>query len=129
MAQPAIVPIAKSLYLCDGTIGMANQKTDIMGLFNSIRPLNYPHVQKHFVVFAQLLGGLGQIPFYIDVRSATDGSQVHSTTAKLLQFARRDQLIQMAHSIHNCRFPQPGIYLVELICQGQWVADTTIRLI
>src|SRR5262245_8553683 len=64
VAQPAIIPAAKALYLCDGCIGFPNQKTDLIGLFNSIRPMKYPHVQSQFVVFAQLLGGLGQVPSY-----------------------------------------------------------------
>ena len=62
MAQ-SITPVAKALYLCDGAIGFPNQKTDVMGLFNSIRPETYPHVQEQLVVFAQLSGGLGQVPF------------------------------------------------------------------
>jgi len=28
---PAIIPFAKALYLCDGHLGFANQKTDLMG--------------------------------------------------------------------------------------------------
>ena len=34
---PPIIPFAKALYLCDGHLGFANQKTDLMGIFNSIR--------------------------------------------------------------------------------------------
>jgi hypothetical protein len=120
--------VAKSLYICDGAIGFANQKTDVMGLFNAIRPPQYPHVQKQFVVFAQLLGGLGQVPFYIDIRYAADLSLVHTTKAQLLYFPNRDILVQMAYTLHHCPFPHPGVYLVELLCNGQWVADTTLRL-
>jgi len=64
---PPIISFAKALYLCDGHLGFANQKTDLMGIFNSIRAPSYPHVQSHFVIFAQLTGGLGQVPFYLDV--------------------------------------------------------------
>jgi hypothetical protein len=79
VAQPAIIPAAKALYLCDGCIGFPNQKTDLIGLFNSIRPNKYPHVQSQFVVFAQLLGGLGQVPCYIDIRYAATDDLVHTT--------------------------------------------------
>ncbi len=117
---PSIIPIAKSL-------GFANQKTDLMGIFNAIRPPQYPHLQQHFVIFAQLLGGLGQVPFYFDVCYAADNTLVHSTKARLLYFPNRDTIVQMAFTA-DCLFPQPGIYLVELICNGQWVADTTLKL-
>src|SRR2546430_2272329 len=99
-----------------------------MGLFNAIRPATYPHRQRNFVAFAQLLGGLGQVPFYFDVRYAADSSLVHSTKARLLYFANRDTVVQMAYTA-DCLFPQPGVYLVELFCNCQWVADTTLRLL
>ncbi len=129
LSQPSINPVAKALYLCDGHIGSANQKTDLVGLFNSIRPARYPHAQQYLVVFAQLLGGLGQVPFYIDFRYAADGALVHTTSAQLLHFSARHSLIQMVHTIRGCVFPQPGTYLVELFCNGQWVADTTLELL
>lgn len=99
-----------------------------MGIFNAIRPVHYPHLQKQLVIFAQLLGGLGQVPFYFDVRYAADGTLIHSTTAKLLHFADRDTIVQMVYT-GACVFPKPGIYLVELVCNGQWVADTTLKLL
>ena len=129
MSQPSINPVAKTLYLCDGHIGFPGQKTDLVGLFGAIRPAHYPHVQKHFVVFAQLISGLGQVPFYIDIRFAGDGSLIHSTLPSSLQFPHRDKLVQMACTIQGCLFPQPGRYLVELHCNGQWVADTTLELL
>ena len=61
--MPIIIPVAKSLYLFDGCIGFPDQKTDLVGLFHSIRPQQYPHVHDQFVVFAQLNAGLGKIPF------------------------------------------------------------------
>ncbi len=112
MLQPSINPVAKTLYLCDGHIGFPDQKTDLVGLFGAIRPSQYPHVQKHFVIFAQLISGLGQVPFYIDIRYAGDG-----------------RLVQMACAIQGCLFAHPGRYLVELHCNGQWVADTTLELL
>ena len=124
-----IVPVAKALYLCDGSIGFPNQRTDLVGIFNSIRPKTYPYVHKQFVVFAQLMGGLGQIPFYFDVRFAQTGELIHTTNAQLLNFPRRDKLLQVAYTMSHCPFSQSGIYLVELYCQWQWVADSTIKLL
>ncbi len=129
MAQAIIIPTAKALYLCDGCIGFANQKTDIVGLFNSIRPQKYPHVQTQFVVFAQLTAGLGQVPCYIDIRFAATDDLVHTTATRMLQFSHRQKLVQLSYTIQGCRFAQPGIYLVELFCDGQWIADTTLELL
>jgi hypothetical protein len=124
-----IVPFAKALYLCDGHIGFVNQKTDLVGIFNSIRAPTYPHLQRHFVIFAQLIGGLGQIPFFLDVTFRQTGQLVHTTNAHVLNFPRRDKLLQLAYTLQGCRFPTHGAYLVELFCNGQWVADTTLELL
>lgn len=129
MALPSIVPVAKALYLCDGAIGFPNQKSDVMGLFNSVRPEVYPYVLERFVVFAQLSGGLGRIPFHIDVRYPKTGELVHQTDTRMLIFERRSQVIQMSCTISDCLFSQPGVYLIELHCNGVWVADTILELL
>ena len=38
--------MAQALYLADGYLAFPGGKTDLMGLFNSIRAAGYPHVQK-----------------------------------------------------------------------------------
>ena len=129
MAQPSIVPMARALYTCEGTIGFPNQNTDIMGLFNAISPPRYPYVHQQFVAFAQLSGGLGQVSYYFDVRFAATGHLVHTTTPGLLRFVYRDQIIQLAYTIPGCPFPRQGLYLVELFCNAQWVADTKLNLL
>jgi hypothetical protein len=129
MSQPLIVPVAKSIYLCDGHIGLPNHKTDLMGLFNAIRPSRYPHVQKQFVTFAQLIGGLGAVPVYIDVRLAANRRLIHTTPTQNLHFPSRKSVIQLAYEIRQCHFPIAGRYLVELFCNGVWVADTTLDLL
>ncbi len=127
--MPTIIPFVKALYLCDGHLGFANQKTDLVGIFNSIRAPAYPHLQQHFVIFAQLIGGLGQIPFCFDVTIPQTGQLVQTTNTHVVNFPRRDKLIQLACTMQGCLFPSPGVYLVELFCDGQWVADTSLDLL
>jgi hypothetical protein len=126
---PAIIPFAKALYLCDGHLGFANQKTDLVGIFNSIRAPFFPHLQQHFVIFAQLIGGLGPVRFYFDVTLAQTGQLVHTTNVHVLSFPRRDRLVQLAYTMQGCSFPVSGVYLIELYCEGQWIADTSLDLV
>jgi hypothetical protein len=81
------------------------------------------------VIFAQLIGGLGHVPFYLDVTLARTAQVVHTTSTQVLGFSRRDKLVQMVYTMQGCRFPVPGVYLVELYCDGQWVADTSLDLL
>jgi hypothetical protein len=64
-------------------------------------------VQNHLVIFAQLIGGLGQVPFYLDVSFTRTGQVVRTTNTHLLNFPRRDKLVQLStrfRSAHStCR--------------------------
>jgi hypothetical protein len=126
--QGIILPVAKSLYLCDGHLGLSTQKTDLIGVFDAIKPNKYPHVQKYFVVFARLVQGLGTFPFWIDIRFAATNQFVTSSLVHQLNFPNRDILVNMVMTMMNVPFPQAGLYLVELFLDNQWVADTTLEL-
>jgi hypothetical protein len=123
-----IVPIAKALYLCDGTIGFPGGKTDLVGLFNSINAASFPHAAKDFVVFAQLSNGLGPVPFYIDIRFAVTNQLIYTSNVHQAQFPNRDITLQIAYTVPSCKFPRAGLYVVELYCNNQWVTDTTLLL-
>jgi len=125
----SVSPVAKAVYLCDGTLGIPHQKTDLMGLFNAIRPPKYPHILPSFVVFAQMNGGLGQMSVYADIRMAKTGELLYTTEPKTIHFPTRHRVVQYAYTITQCRFPQKGLYLVELFCRGQWIADTALELL
>ena len=129
LSAGVILPAAKSLYLCDGHLGFASSKTDLMGIFDSIRPQGgYPHIHPSFVVFARLAQGLGTIPFHVDIRLAASGQFVAGTLVHHLVFSHRDTIVNMVVTVKGVSFPQPGIFLVELLLDNQWVADTTLEL-
>ena len=129
LSAGVILPVAKSLYLCDGHLGFTSGKTDLMGIFDSIRPQGgYPHIHPSFVVFARLAQGLGTIPFRVDIRLAASGQFVAGTLVQQLVFPDRDTIVNMVVTVKGVSFPQPGIFLVELLLDNQWVADTTVEL-
>jgi hypothetical protein len=101
------------LYLCDYVIGYENGKTDLYGLFNAIRPESYPHTQGRFCVFAQLVGGLGNVPFFVDVVRRADDAVIHTTETRSLQFPSRTKVVQMALATEGCPFPGAGDSLVQ----------------
>jgi hypothetical protein len=125
----AVVPVARAIYLCDYHIGLSDGKVDLYGLFNLIRPkVGYPYDRSRFCVFVQLSDGLGEIPFFIDIRNAATNELIHMTEPRTLTFPHRNALVQLAIVIEGCRFPRSGLYLVELFCDNRWVCDTHVRL-
>jgi hypothetical protein len=96
LSAGVILPVAKSLYLCDGHLGFTSGKTDLMGIFDSIRSQGgYPHIHPSFVVFARLAQGLGTISFRVDIRFAASGQFVAGTLARQLVFPDRDTIVNM----------------------------------
>jgi len=125
----AIVPAAKALYLCDYHVGYRDGKVDLYGLFNSIRPRGgFPYTNGRFCVFAQLVSGLGRVPFFVDIRLAETDELTWTTEVRELTFRDRQTLVQVALTIEDCRFEQAGLYLVELFCDNTWVCDTQLLL-
>ena len=71
---------------------------------------------------------LGTIPFRVDIRFAASGRFVAGTLVQPLIFPDRDTIVNMVVTLKGVSFPQPGIFLVELLLDNQWVADTTVEL-
>ena len=126
MANP-VVPSAKAIYLCE-EVDVEGGMTNLYALFNAIRPKRYPHTHASFVCFAQLVGGLGDVPFYFDIRRAEDDRLIRNTDIRVIHFPDRNSQRQIVVTVGGCVFEKPGVYLVELYCDNTWVADTTIRL-
>jgi hypothetical protein len=126
----SVIPTSKSLYLCDYEFGADSGKIDLYGIFNAIRPTSgYPYAKARFCVFAQLVNGLGRVPFNIDIRNAQADQLVHTTHTNSLLFPSRTTVVQMAVQIEGCAFPQAGLYLVELFCNNTWVCDAPLMLL
>lgn len=123
-----IAPVASSLYVVDGTIGIVGGKTDLVGIFNRINAGAYPH-DASFTVYARLVQGLGQVPFYLDVVNAGTQQLIHTSTTNLLHFPHRNFTAEMAVTFERIRFPQSAIYLIQLWCDSQWIADARLELL
>ena len=118
----AVIPTAKALYVCE-EIDVEGGMTNLYALFRALRPPQYPHTQPSFVCFAQLRGGLGDVPCHIDIRRAEGARLIHVTNVLPLHFSDRTQLLQVVVHIEGCVFESPGVYLVELYCDNRLVAQ------
>jgi len=120
-----IVPAARAVVLCESYLRHHDGKVDLQGVFNSIDSVGgFPYVHARFCAFAQLVNGLGNVPFFIDIRRAGDQRLIWTGHRRILHFPSREIVVQVANRIDGCRFEQPGDYLLELYCDNNWVCDT-----
>lgn len=122
-----IVPFAKALYLCE-EVDIEGGMTNLYALFNAIRPRSYPHRHESFTCFAQLVGSLGQVMCHVDICRADTRQVVRCTNPLPLRFPNRETVLHVKVNVEGCLFAAPGLYLAELYCDNNWVADTVFLL-
>ena len=123
-----IIPVPRSLFLCDFHVGYPDGRVDLSGVFNAIRPAVYPHVRPRLVLFAQLSGGLGDVPFFFDIRREGADEGIWTTEVRTVRFPDRTAIRQLVMTITGIRFPGPGVNVVDLFCHNTWVCDATVSL-
>jgi hypothetical protein len=123
----AVIPAAKALYLYE-EIDVEGGAINLYALFNTIHAAAFPHTPQLFAVFAQLTGGLGEMPAHYDIVRARDEQVVYVSETHHLRFDRRSQTLQLSVTFDGVTFEEPGVYLVQLFCDNAWAADVTLEL-
>ena len=117
----AIIPVARSMYLCDRYVSHSNETIDLYGVFNALKPnLGYPHVRPQICAYAQLADGLGELSLQVDMRFANTGKLIYSSEIRRIEFVDRTSVIQAAILLSDCQFARRGRYLFELFCDNTW---------
>jgi hypothetical protein len=125
----SILPVARSVYLCESYARQANGNVDLHGLFSAIHPkTGFPYLTGRFCIFAQFANGLGKVPFFVDIRFLATGELVWTSGTHHLIFPDRNTIVQMAVTATGCRFERPGLYVVDLFCDNTWMSDTLLTL-
>ncbi len=126
MSAVSIAPTARSLFLCRTYVGYPNGRVDLYEIFNEMNPPVLPHVEPQFCLVAQLVGGLGVVDFFFDIRFQPTRQLIHTTATNQVSFRSRSSIRWLVVSERGCRFDQASLYGVELFCNNQWVCDTTL---
>jgi hypothetical protein len=100
-------------------------------VFDTIRPASYPHTQDALCVVLQLSDGAGEVPVSVDVEFWPEGEEpeevLQSDSTDLL-FTDRITLHRVVLRLSHCVFSQPGLYVIEVYCREEWVADAPLRV-
>lgn len=123
-----IIPVSRSLYVCEFHVGYQDGRVDLYGVLNALRPVAYPYTRHQLVLFVQLAGGIGDVPFFFDIRKEGADDPIHTTLVRTMRFPDRTTVLQLAMTVDGVQFPEPGLYVVDLFCHDTWVCDTTITL-
>jgi hypothetical protein len=124
-------PFGKVVYLCDDVLrDRASGKLHFFGLFEDVVPpshVGYPFRLGRMCVVAQLAGGVGQVPFHVEVVEGATQRLLRKAGPFALTFGG-PQVVTALVRIRNCVFPSAGVYFVELYVGGQFLDDRSLRL-
>ena len=125
----AIIPVSRSLFLCESYTGHPDGRIDLAGVFTTIRPAIYPHVRQRLAMFVQLSGGQGETSLFFEIRRERDDELIRTTAVRTIRFGDRVSPFNVAIVIEGVRFTEPGVYAVSLFCNNRWVCDTALILV
>ncbi len=107
-----VMPVAKSIYFCDDILpDAARNKLLIVGMFNAVRVPEgaaFPYKLEKMSIFAQLIGGIGDVPIRLDIVRAATGQILYSTGPRLLPFRNRQTTVTFTLRLSPFVIPAPG---------------------
>jgi len=125
----SVVPIAKALYLCDDVLSdPARVKPHLVGVLNAVRVPAFPHTLAKLCIFAQLVGGFGDVRCQVQVVNASNRDVVYRSPARTVRFDDRRQTRYYSLKLTQIIIPAPADFWVEFFCNDQFVDDATLRV-
>jgi hypothetical protein len=129
----SVTPVGKVLYVGDEVLEDSNTgKTHLLGLFNVIRTpggTTFPFYLKRLCAFAQFVDGVGEVPIHLEVVNVATQKIVFRSPERTIHFPNRQTTVTAVFRLLNCRFPEPGVYLVELHAADTFVDDRILHVL
>jgi len=126
----SVIPVAKALYLCDNILAdVTRVKPHLVGVLNAFRPPAFPHVIPQLCVFAQLVGGHGDVRCVVRVVNAQTRDVAYQSTERVIRFDDRLQTRYFSLRLAQVTVHAPGEFWVEFHCNGQFVDAAVLRIL
>ncbi len=130
--MPPLNPTGKVVYVCDDVLqDPTSGKVNFLGIFDDVVPPSgaaYPFRLGRMCVAAKLVGGSGPVPVRIEVVEGATQRLVRAAGPFTVHFPARHQVVTVCIRVRDVVFPAPGVYFVELYCQGAFLEDRVVQL-
>jgi hypothetical protein len=126
----SVIPVAKALYLCDNVMSDPTRtKPHLIGVLNSIRAPLFPHIVPRLGVFAQLIGGYGDVRCRIRIVNAHTHAEVYQSGEQTIRFDDRLQTKYFVMRLSQITVHGPSDYWVEFFCDDQFMDDAVLHIL
>jgi hypothetical protein len=125
-------PVGKIVYVCDDVVAdPVSHKPSVLNLWEVVRipaGASFPYTLGKMCVVALMRDGQGEVRFRADLLRADTLEVIRRSKDYLVNFVDRHRSTLVAIRLKEVLFPQPGLYLVELFCEGTFVDDQLISV-
>ncbi len=121
-------PVVIGLTLCDLVIREERtRKTSTVGAFTGLGMPAFPGVAAPFSVLAVLTDGVGEGTIQLEITRLDTGEDIHAFEGRVVF---PDVLAEVTYHLRlrSCMFPEPGLYQLTLLVDGEWVAQRRLRV-
>ncbi len=130
MAKTVIAPDVLSLAICDQIItDRATGKQSLIGMFSTIHALRFPVNHPQLSVHLSLTDGRGRTPLTICIVDADDERPPIVRGEGIVDFKNPRAIANLSLQFHGLRFPQPGEYRVQILCEGALLREARLHLL
>jgi hypothetical protein len=129
-----VPPLVRYMLLCDDwQLDPANnRRVTIIGLVGNIHALEeppYPLLYRELCVFLALTEGRGEGEGQVVCAFEESGQTIFQSAKRSIAFGPDPlEIVGVSFRIRNCRFPFPGLYLVQFWYDGIKVEERPLRM-
>ncbi len=129
----SVSPVLKGLFVCDDVVTHpVSRKPMVVNLWNVVRVPqgeSIPFTLSKLCVFACVRGGRGRVSFRLEIVQAASGNRVGQARFFQYEFANPNTTIYARFMLENVRFPELGVYTVELFSESDFLEDQLIQVV
>lgn len=129
LADVIEAPLAQSLIICDSVMqDNRTQKSSLLGIFNSVASSHFPVQIPAICVYATLTNGQGKHQMALRcIRVDTDEEGFRAEGP--INFRDPNTVVEIVFRLRNIPFLQPGLHVLELMCEGQHLIEKRFNVI
>ena len=123
------IPDVLALILCDQIItDRITGKQSLIGMFSTINSFQFPVVQPQLSVYVALTDGRGKTPLTIRIVDSEDARPPLVQGTGIVEFRNPRAIANLALQFHGLRFPEPGEYRAQLLCEDTLLREARLTL-
>jgi hypothetical protein len=125
-----LLPRVQAMLLCD-EIDESSEEDAVFQLTNvrtAIEPGAFPYVHSQLCVFLQMSGHKGMASFHIEIDRVETDDVTYDTEAQVIRFEDPALVVPDFFRLHNCVFPAPGLYYVQIYADGKLIGERPLQI-